>query len=115
MAKKQASIFALLGTASVMGLHMVSGPIVGAGLGYFIDDYFKTAPYGLIIGIVLGVLAGYRNVMKDSKILKKEQEMYQNSLQEEEIIEKNPHEYVEYNIFGDAKVHDLQKEKKEKE
>ncbi len=115
MAKKSGSIFALLGTASVMGLHMVSGPIVGAGLGYFFDKYFETSPYGFVIGLVLGVLAGYRNVMKDSKTLQKEQERYQQSLLENEEIETNPHEYTEFNLFGDPKVIKLDKENKSEE
>ena len=59
------SRISLLGTASTMGMHMVSGPIVGGGLGYFIDHFAGSFPWGSVIGFVLGVVAGFRNVWSD--------------------------------------------------
>ena len=68
-------VFGALGTASTMGLHMVSGPIVGSVLGYSCDTYlFESWPYGSIIGFILGVMAGFRNVHADAKLLQKRQE-----------------------------------------
>lgn len=68
-------IYSALGTASTMGLHMVSGPLVGTGLGYLCDDYlFHSYPYATIIGLILGILAGFRNVQIDAKRLEKKQE-----------------------------------------
>lgn len=67
--------FDLLGTASVMGMHMVSGPIVGAGLGYLVDTYvFSSWPYASAIGLVLGIVAGFRNVFADARHLQKIQD-----------------------------------------
>lgn len=67
-------VFGALGTASTMGLHMVSGPIVGTGLGYLLDSYvFDSYPYGTIIGFILGILAGFRNVQIDAKRLEDKQ------------------------------------------
>ncbi len=72
-------IFGALGTASTMGLHMVSGPIVGSALGYLCDTYlFGSWPYGSSIGFVLGVIAGFRNVHADAKLLQKRQEEMDN-------------------------------------
>ncbi len=102
MAKKK-NTFALLGTASVMGLHMVSGPVTGAGLGWLIDDFLNSSPYGIIVGIFLGIIAGYMNVMKDSQRLQKEQEIYNNSEELEEVEEKSSHDHIEYSIFGEEK------------
>ena len=68
-------LFGMLGTASTMGLHMVSGPLVGGGLGYLCDTYlFDSYPIGLSIGVVLGIFAGFRNVYIDAKKKKKKQE-----------------------------------------
>lgn len=37
------------GTASTMGLHIVSASLVGLALGYFLDDYFGTKPWLIMI------------------------------------------------------------------
>ena len=42
--EKAPGSFSLLGTASTMGLHMVSGPIVGGGLGWLIDSWLDSWP-----------------------------------------------------------------------
>ena len=61
--------FSLLGTASTMGLHMVSGPVVGAGLGWLIDDWIGSWPIASARGLFLGVWAGFRNVWADARYL----------------------------------------------
>ncbi len=65
--------FSLLGTASVMGLHMVSGPIAGGALGYGLDYLLGSWPWCAAIGVLLGVVAGFRNVFADARYLEKEQ------------------------------------------
>ncbi len=73
-------LFGMLGTTSTMGLHMVSGPLVGGGLGYLCDTYlFDSYPIGLSIGVVLGIFAGFRNVYIDAKYLQKKQEELDNN------------------------------------
>ena len=59
----------LLGTASTMGLHMVSGPIVGGGLGWLVDKWLDSWPVGAGIGLLLGLAAGFRNVWIDARYL----------------------------------------------
>lgn len=67
-------LFGMLGTASTMGMHMVSGPLVGGGLGYLCDTYFfDSYPIGLCIGVVLGVFAGFRNIYIDAKYIQREE------------------------------------------
>lgn len=61
--------FSLLGTASTMGLHMVSGPLVGGGLGWLADTWLDSWPWGAGIGLVLGIAAGFRNVWIDARYL----------------------------------------------
>ncbi len=67
------SMFGLLGIASTMGMHMISGPLVGGGLGWLIDRWLGSWPVGFGIGIVLGIVAGFRNVWTDAKRLERGQ------------------------------------------
>ncbi|WP_052046096.1 AtpZ/AtpI family protein [Candidatus Paracaedibacter symbiosus] len=47
-----------------VGIEFVSGIFVGVLLGYVIDHYFSTKPWGLIIFILLGAGAGFRNIFR---------------------------------------------------
>ena len=69
--EKAPGAFSLLGTASTMGLHMVSGPIVGGGLGWLIDHWLESWPIASAIGLVLGLVAGFRNVWADARYLER--------------------------------------------
>ncbi len=59
----------LLGTASIMGMHMVSGPVVGGGLGWLVDHWLDSWPVAAAIGLLLGLAAGFRNVWIDARYL----------------------------------------------
>jgi ATP synthase protein I len=64
-----------LGIASVMGLHLVSGVIVGIAMGYYLDKYFGTKPWLTLIFLVFGIIAGYKNMFRElQRIQKKEAE-----------------------------------------
>ncbi len=52
-----------------MGLHMVSGPLVGGGLGWLVDSWIDSWPWGSGIGLLLGIMAGFRNVWIDARYL----------------------------------------------
>ena len=67
--EKAPGAFSLLGTASTMGLHMVSGPVVGGGLGWLIDYWLDSWPVASAIGLLLGLVAGFRNVWADARYL----------------------------------------------
>lgn len=54
--------------AGVIGLHMVSGPIVGFAIGYGLDALFSTHPWFKIIFLLVGILAGFLNVYRDTKL-----------------------------------------------
>ncbi len=69
--EKAPGAFSLLGTASTMGLHMVSGPIVGGGLGYLIDGWLGSWPVASAIGFLFGIAAGFRNVWADARHLER--------------------------------------------
>lgn len=50
-----------------IGLHLVSGIVVGTAIGYLLDKTFNTSPYLTIILFFLGFLAGLNNMYKDAK------------------------------------------------
>lgn len=47
-----------------LGAEFVSGILVGAGLGYVIDGWLDSSPFGLIIFLLLGFAAGVMNVLR---------------------------------------------------
>ncbi|MDU2063806.1 MAG: AtpZ/AtpI family protein [Sporomusaceae bacterium] len=53
-----------LNLVSALGLTLVSTLAVGIGIGRLWDHYFATYPWGTIIGIALGALAGCVGVFK---------------------------------------------------
>ena len=83
--------FSLLGTASTMGLHMVSGPVVGGGLGWLVDDWLGSWPVGSAIGLLLGLAAGFRNVWIDARYLARKnaaQDAEEKARREKELQER---------------------------
>ncbi|MDR2051210.1 MAG: AtpZ/AtpI family protein [Deltaproteobacteria bacterium] len=71
---REGGIFDSAGKASVIGLHLVSGMAVGGIIGYFLDKWLHTSPWMKLIFFILGVIAGFRNVYLDTKLLLKAQE-----------------------------------------
>ena len=61
-------LFDSLGRASVMGLHMVSGIIVGCLLGYWLDKWFGTYPWCAGVGLIVGIGAGFRNIWLEKRL-----------------------------------------------
>lgn len=56
-----------LASVGVIGMHMVSGPLVGVGIGYFLDWWLGTGPWLKLVFLVIGVGAGFLNVYMDTK------------------------------------------------
>ena len=60
--------FAGLGQAVRMGTELLASLIVGGGLGWVVDTYLLgTTPWGMVVGLILGVAAGILNVMRDAR------------------------------------------------
>lgn len=62
------------GRASLMGLHLVSGMIVGTLLGYVIDRWVNIFPWCSIIGFFFGIVAGFKNMWTDAKYIMRHSE-----------------------------------------
>jgi ATP synthase protein I len=57
-----------LGALSTAGLSFVFAIVLGAGAGYLLDGWLGTSPWFFLLGFVLGVAAGVRNVFKAASI-----------------------------------------------
>lgn len=65
MSPSQDPLFAGLGQAVRVGTEMLAALIVGGGLGWVVDTYlFDSGPWGLVVGLVLGAVAGIRNAYR---------------------------------------------------
>ena len=58
-----------MASVGVIGMHMVSGPLVGVAIGYGIDRFLDTHPWGKIVFLFIGIGAGFLNVWMDTKRL----------------------------------------------
>lgn len=58
-----------LGGVGVIGLHMVSGPLVGFAIGYGLDLWLPIAPWGKHAFLLIGIGAGFLNVWYDTRNL----------------------------------------------
>ncbi|MGB7404603.1 MAG: AtpZ/AtpI family protein [Pacificimonas sp.] len=47
-----------------LALELVAGILVGAALGYFADRWLETSPWLMILGFLLGLVAGFMNLMR---------------------------------------------------
>lgn len=54
----------MLARVSSMGISMVLATVMGFGLGYWVDTLWGgyTAPWGKLVGFIIGVIAGYNNI-----------------------------------------------------
>jgi ATP synthase protein I len=55
------------------GSGFAGGVLVGTGLGWFADKSFGSAPWGLLVGLMLGFAAGLRNIMREAAELSADQ------------------------------------------
>lgn len=57
--------YAGLGQAVRLGTELLASVMVGGGLGWLADTYlFASAPWGLVVGLILGVGAGILNAYR---------------------------------------------------
>ena len=52
------------GSAAGAAYALVGGILVFGGIGYAVDKWRDTSPWGLIIGLLLGVIVGFYDLVK---------------------------------------------------
>ena len=53
-----------IGQAFRLSSEFIAGVVVGAGIGYLVDTFFGTSPWGMIVFFLLGFAAAILNVMR---------------------------------------------------
>lgn len=71
MPKKQFSLGRELAEATSISIELVVPVVLGAYMGYKIDEYFRIFPWSLMIGVILGGITGMWTVFKFYVIGKK--------------------------------------------
>ena len=59
--------------AGILGFHMISGPLLGIFLGYYLDKWLGSKPACMFAGMLLGLVAGGLNVYRDVRRILHEQ------------------------------------------
>ena len=71
---KWVNIVQVGGTAGTIGLHFVSATVVGLFIGYWLDDFFGTKPWLIMIFFLLGIVSGFKMVYEDFRRLQRREE-----------------------------------------
>ena len=53
-----------LSFAARLGMELVVATLVGAFLGYLLDRFLGTKPWLMVVGVVIGAIAGFLNVYR---------------------------------------------------
>ena len=54
-----------------LSAELVGGVVVGFILGWLLDRWFGTSPWGLIVFLLLGFTAGVLNVMRSARVIQR--------------------------------------------
>jgi ATP synthase protein I len=57
----------LIYDAGTIGIQLVVSTFIGLAMGYYLDEWLGTQPWLLIIFLILGIVAGFRNVYREAK------------------------------------------------
>ena len=68
---KPSGAMEVLGMAGTIGLQLVTATFIGLAMGYFLDKWLGTSPWCLIIFLLLGIVAGFRDVYLEVKRIQK--------------------------------------------
>jgi F0F1-type ATP synthase assembly protein I len=65
--KEQAEAYRIYIKTSAVGLEVGLSIGIGAVLGYLLDQKFKTSPYCLLVGVVVGAIAAIKRLWQFTK------------------------------------------------
>lgn len=68
---KDRSVRESIASASVVGLNLVSATFVGLFVGWWLDKWLDTKPWLLLTFLILGIVAGFKNVLVEVKKIQK--------------------------------------------
>ena len=71
MKEDKRKFYKQLGRVSAIGLEMGLCVAIGLAIGYFLDRYFQTKPWFMIIFLILGIVAAFRSLLSLAKEIDK--------------------------------------------
>ncbi len=71
---KKSELLDAMSSVGTLGTHLVGCTIIGGVMGYFLDDWLGTGPWLLMIMTILGIIAGFRNVLQEVARLQRREE-----------------------------------------
>lgn len=67
--KRDSALWQSLSKVSLIGIHLVTCTFVGLLIGYYLDKWFNTKPWFLILFLIFGIAAGFKNMYIETKKL----------------------------------------------
>ena len=67
MEEKDRRFIRLLGVLSTVGITMVVATVIGYFAGLYLDRFFDTSPWLMIVFLVLGIAAGFKNLFDQAR------------------------------------------------
>lgn len=62
MGKERGQLIKSLGFLSGLGISMVAATLIGLAMGVYLDKWLNTRPWMTVSFLVLGIVAGFRNI-----------------------------------------------------
>ncbi|MDQ6884436.1 MAG: AtpZ/AtpI family protein [Candidatus Dormibacteraeota bacterium] len=69
--KNPPSLLAMLGMASGIGIQFAAAVLLCLGLGYLVDRIAHTTPVFLLLGLVVGIVAGTFSIVRTARRVSK--------------------------------------------
>jgi ATP synthase protein I len=67
--KDKKSVLTPLADGGTMGRHLVASTFSGMGMGWYLDKWLGTKPWLLLVFLILGIVAGFRNMFQEVRRL----------------------------------------------
>jgi ATP synthase protein I len=76
MAEDRRELIKSLGFLSGVGISMVAAIRIGMAMGYYLDKWLGTSPWFLLLFLLFGIIAGFRNIyiLTDRELKRQQQE-----------------------------------------
>jgi ATP synthase protein I len=69
MEKNTGGMIGQLAKLSIIGIEMVVSTFIGLAIGIYLDKKFETAPWLTIVFLIIGIIAGFRNIFREIRKL----------------------------------------------
>jgi len=67
MEEKDRKFIRMIGVLSTVGITLVAATVIGFYAGYALDRFFGTSPWLMLVFLLLGIAAGFKNLFDQVK------------------------------------------------